>query len=311
MERGRKKRRDNRKSHGIDRKIMDEETVYKGAFGNIEKENNTPHEASTKTTNTKMTKNHLPLPKTLYSSPTSVPIPKTHPTPTTITTQMKMPSNGEPSTTPHAAMHWSACFEDRCDVHLRDKEGANRWPKEPRRNQPRRAAKTVRWGEPATPEEQHHQAGKLVDDLQEEMLRMAEEMGCLKEENRGLKKRVVLAEESARKAGIEARRRAYESVELKIRIRRAVRGAAALVREIDHDNEYSKAVGLPPKERTPNGSPTNGDTKDDVQKYPEETNGASGWYRIFFVSLCSMFQIVYLILCYMLKMLMKARRVSS
>jgi len=106
---------------------------------------------------------------------------------------------------------------------------------------------------------------------------MAEEMGRLKEENRGLKKRVVHAEDSARKAGIEARRRAYESVKLKIRIRRAVSEAVALVREIDHDDVYSKAVGLPPKERTPNGSPTNGDTEDDVQKDPEETNDTSGW----------------------------------
>jgi len=117
----------------------------------------------------------------------------------------------------------------------------------------------------------------LVDDLQEEMLRMAEELGRLKEDNRGLKKRVVLAEDSARKARIEAGRRAYESVELKIRIRRAVSKAAALVREIDHNNEYSEAVGLPPKERTPSGSSTNGDTEDDVQKEPEETNGTSGW----------------------------------
>jgi len=106
---------------------------------------------------------------------------------------------------------------------------------------------------------------------------MAEEMGRLKEENRGLKKRVVLAEDSARKARIEARRRAYENVELKIRVRRAVSEAAALVREIDHNDEYLEAVGLPPKERTPNGSPTNGDTEDNVQKEPEETNGISGW----------------------------------
>jgi len=106
---------------------------------------------------------------------------------------------------------------------------------------------------------------------------MAEELGRLKEENRGLKKRVVLVEDSARKAGIKARRRAYESVELKIRIRRAVSEAASLVREINHDDEYFAAVGLPPKERTPNGSPTNRNTEDDVQKEPEETNGTSGW----------------------------------
>jgi len=68
-------------------------------------------------------------------------------------------------------------------VHLRDKEGAGWWPQQPRRNQPRQAAKKVCWGEPAAPEERHQEAGKLVDNLQEEMLRMAEELGRLKEEN--------------------------------------------------------------------------------------------------------------------------------
>jgi len=78
-----------------------------------------------------------------------------------------------------------------------------------------------------------------VDDLQEEMLGMAEEMGRLKEENRGVKKRVVLAEDTARKAGIKDRRRAYEKVELRIRIRQAASEVATLVREIDHDEEYT------------------------------------------------------------------------
>jgi len=174
-------------------------------------------------------------------------------------------------------MHWSACYDDDCDVHMGDKEGSGWWPKQPRRQQPRRQAKKVRWGEPAAPEERNHKAGKLVDDLQEEMLRMAEEMGRLKKENRGLKKRVVLAEDSARKARIEARPRAYENVELKIRVQRGVSEAAALVREIDRDDEYSEAVRLPSKEWTPNRSPTNGDTEDDVQKESEETNGISGW----------------------------------
>jgi len=58
---------------------------------------------------------------------------------------------------------------------------------------------------------------------------------------------VVPAEDLAQKAGIETRRRAYESVELKILIRQAVSEAASLVREIDHNNEYSAAVGLHPR----------------------------------------------------------------
>jgi len=81
--------------HGMDRKIMDQEEVYKRALGMSKNENNISHEASTKTTNKKTTKNRLPLPKTLYPSFTPIPIPKTYPTPTTITRQMKMPSNGE------------------------------------------------------------------------------------------------------------------------------------------------------------------------------------------------------------------------
>jgi len=95
----------------------------------------------------------------------------------------------------------------------------------------------------------------MVDDLQEEMLRMSEEIGSLKEENRGLKKRVVLAKDAARKAGIEGRRRAYEKVELQIRIQRAMAETEALVKEIDRDNEYAEVVRQPPTEKTPGGSP--------------------------------------------------------
>jgi len=72
----------------------------------------------------------------------------------------------------------------------------------------------------------------------------------------------VVAEESARKAGIEARRRAYDNDELKIRARRAMSEAAALVRELDRDDEYAAAVGLPSATET-NGSPDNGDRKDE------------------------------------------------
>ena len=46
----------------------------------------------------------------------------------------------------------------------------------------------MRMGESAIPEVQHNEVGKLVDNMQMEMVRMAEEIGCLKEENRGLEK---------------------------------------------------------------------------------------------------------------------------
>ena len=49
--------------------------------------------------------------------------------------------------------------------------------------------------------------GTLVVQLQEEMLRMADEIGRLKQENREMKKRVVMAEEAARKVEIEKERR--------------------------------------------------------------------------------------------------------
>ena len=86
-------------------------------------------------------------------------------------------------------------------------------------------------------------------------------MGDLRDENQSYKRRCVVAEESARKAGIEARRRSYDKVELKIPVRRAMTEAAALVTELDRDSEYSTAVGLPPIET--NGSPDNGDKKDE------------------------------------------------
>jgi len=168
----------------------------------------------------------------------------------------------EAPTTPHAAMHWSACFNDRCDMDLRDKEGANWFPKPPRRNQPRRQAKKIQWGEPGGLGNKYNDLGKLVEELQEKMERMEKEMGDLRDENRSYKRRCVVAEESARKAGIEARRRAYDNVELKIRVRRAMSEAAALVRELDRDSKYTVAVGLPPAPET-NGSPDYGDKEDE------------------------------------------------
>jgi len=158
-------------------------------------------------------------------------------------------------------MHGSACFNHRCDVHLKDKEGANWFPKQPRRNQPRRQAKKVHWGEPAGLGNKYDDMAKFFEELQERMEKMEKEMGDIRDENQSYKRRCVVAEKSARKAGIEARRRAYDNVELKIRVRRAMSEAAALVRELDRDSEYSTAVRLPPATEA-NGSPDNGDKKD-------------------------------------------------
>jgi len=103
---------------------------------------------------------------------------------------------------------------------------------------------------------------KFVEELQERRERMDKEMGDLRDENWSYKRRCVVAEEWARKEGIEARRRAYDNVELKIRVRRAMSKAAALVKELDRDSEYSAAEGLPPAIKT-NGYPDDGDKKDE------------------------------------------------
>jgi hypothetical protein len=258
--------------HGVDRKIMTKKRFYKKDYETPWKRNNNIFdETSPKNKNTN-TNERLPLSSILFylsnSYQTSV-----HST-TTRHTQMKMPSHGESSSTSsHDSMHWSACYDDGCHTHRSDKEGSGYWPRQPRRQQPHRQVRKVRWGEPA-PENEHNEAREWRTDLQQEMKKMAEEMGRLKEENRGLKKRVVLAEETARKAGIEARRRAYEKVELQIRIRRAMAEAEALVKDIDRDDEYAVAVGLPPNDKTPSESQTNGTN---VGEQKEEENVTSEW----------------------------------
>ena len=119
------------------------------------------------------------------------------------------PAKGETSTTttteiPQAAMSWTACFDDGCLVHLSDKQGAY-FPRKTTRQQPNRKGKKLRWGEPVEEPKIHHELGTFVVQLQEEMLRMANEIGLLKKENRELKRRVVMTEDAARKAEIKKR----------------------------------------------------------------------------------------------------------
>jgi len=76
----------------------------------------------------------------------------------------------------------------------------------------------VHWGEPAGLGNKYDDLGKFVEELQERIERMEKEMGDLRDENRSYKRKYVVAEESARKARIEARRRASDNVELKIRV---------------------------------------------------------------------------------------------
>ena len=95
------------------------------------------------------------------------------------------PANGETSTTtttetPHAAMSWTACFDDVCLVQLGDKQRAY-FPRQTTRRQPKRKGKKLGWGEPVEEPKIHHEVGTFVVQLQEQVLRMADEIGRLKQ----------------------------------------------------------------------------------------------------------------------------------
>ena len=79
--------------------------------------------------------------------------------------------------------------------------------------------------------------------LQEEMLRMANEIGRLKQENREMKKRVVMAEEAARKAEIEKEHRGYEKLDVQIQFGTLATVVAKLAKQVDDDTEYAEFVG--------------------------------------------------------------------
>ena len=171
------------------------------------------------------------------------------------------PANGEASTTtttevPHAAMSWTACFDDGCLVQLSDKQGAY-FPRKTTRQQPNRKGKKLRWGEPVEEPKIHHEVGTFVVPLQEEMLRMADEIGLLEKENPELKKRVVMAEDAARKAEIEKERRGYEKLDVQIQFRRVATAVAKLAKQVDIDTEYAEFVGYV----TPNATNEEGATQ--------------------------------------------------
>ena len=157
------------------------------------------------------------------------------------------PANGETSTTrttetPHAAMSWTACYNDGCWVHLSDKQAAY-FPPPTTRRQPNRKGKKLLWGEPVEQPKIHHEVGTFVVQLQEEMWRMADEIGCLKQENREMKKRMVMAEEAARKAEIKKERRGYETLDVQIQFRTLATAVAKLAKQVDDDVDYAEFVG--------------------------------------------------------------------
>ena len=75
------------------------------------------------------------------------------------------------------------------------------------------------------------------------MLRMADEIGRLKQENREMKKRVVMAEEAARKAEIVKERRGYEKLDVQIQFRTLATAVAKLAKQVDDDADYTEFVG--------------------------------------------------------------------
>ena len=72
---------------------------------------------------------------------------------------------------------------------------------------------------------------------------MADEIGRLKQENREMKKRVVMAEEAARKAEIVKERRGYEKLDVQIQFRTLATAVAKLAKQVDDDADYAEFVG--------------------------------------------------------------------
>ena len=72
---------------------------------------------------------------------------------------------------------------------------------------------------------------------------MADKIGLLKKKNRELKRRVVMAEDAARKAEIEKERRGYEKLDVQIKFRTLAMAVAKLAKQVDNDAEYAEFVG--------------------------------------------------------------------
>ena len=86
---------------------------------------------------------------------------------------------------------------------------------------------------------------------------MADEIGRLKQENQEMKKRVVMAEEAARKAEIVKQRRGYEKLDGQIQFRTLATAVAKLAKQVDDDADYAKFVGYV----TPNATNEEGATE--------------------------------------------------
>ena len=86
---------------------------------------------------------------------------------------------------------------------------------------------------------------------------MADEIGRLKQENREMKKRVVMAEEAARKAEIVKERRGYEKLDVQIQFRTLATAVAKLAKQVYDDADYAEFVDYV----TPNATKEEGATE--------------------------------------------------
>ena len=151
-------------------------------------------------------------------------------------------------------MSWTACYDDGCWVHLSDKQAAY-FPRPTTRRQPNRKGKKLRWAEPVEESKIHHEVGTFIVQLQEEMLRMVDEIGSLKQEKREIKKRVVMAGEAAQKVEIEKERRRYEILDGQIQFRTLATALAKLPKQVDDDADYAEFVGyVTPKAKNEEGA---------------------------------------------------------
>ena len=116
--------------------------------------------------------------------------------------------------------------------------GTRYFPSTPRR-QPPRKGKKLRRGETRKEPKAHNDVGQFVVDLQEEAIKREEEIARLRQENREMKRRVVVAEETARKAGVEMRRMAFGREGLRKRIRDLASAVAQMAKESETETDES------------------------------------------------------------------------
>ena len=74
-------------------------------------------------------------------------------------------------------------------------------------------------------------------------MRIADEIGRLKQENREMKKRVEMAEEAARRTEFKIERRWYEKLDVQIQFRTLATTVAKLAKQVDDDADYAEFVG--------------------------------------------------------------------